>query len=858
MRTAKHCLPLCTLALPLEIGLITWKAAAASISPALSPDEELKFFQLTAGLRIELVACEPMVQDPVAMTFDERGRLWVVEMRGFMPNLDRKGEDQKVGRVSILEDTDGDGRMDKSTVFLDRLVLPRAVAIVRGGALIAEHKPLWFAEDTNGDGKADRKKLIDAEYGGSGLPEHSGNGLWRGLDNWHYNAKSRWRYRWRGGQWLREETESRGQWGICHDDWGRRFYNYNWSQLHADLVPPNYLSRNPHHSPSTGISVGVATNQTVFPARPTPAINRAYLPGVLDEEGRTREFTSAGAPLIYRGDALPVAFRSNAFVVEPAANLVKRNLVQDDGLGLTARPAETNREFLASTDERFRPVFLADGPDGALYVVDMYRGVIQHGAYMTPYLRDQSQKRGLAQPVHRGRIWRIVAADAPRRPPVRLEIANGTELIAHLSHPNGWVRDTAQRLLVERGDRLLVPQLREIALHGNNPLGRVHALWTLEALGESAPNQLAGALRDSHPKVVANALRVLEGSLTNSPATLYPSNGERDGVRGNLLSHLEQLARSTSPEVVLQNALTAGNTHGEGKLLLLAGIISRHVDLPLMRDAVMSGLRNDEFTLLQQLWRDPEWQQESLARAGFLESLASAVVRSSEREQIQSLLALMDRPPQIFGWREQALLAGVAVHAGRRDFKPITLKRQPELLTHAVRFPDRAVRSRIEKLPQMFTWPGHAPQKFTRGKARPLQPREEELFTKGRQIYLTVCAGCHGPDGAGLEPQAPPLLDSEWVLGSEAQLVRILLHGLEGAISVNGTRYEPPRTLAEMPSLAVLDNESLAAVLTYIRREWGHTAEPVSTLTVARTRTQSQGRGRPWTEKELRELTSKE
>ena len=213
-------------------------------SPARTPAQELATFQVEPGMKVQLVASEPMVQDPVIINFDEDGRLWVVEMRGFMPTIDGDGETERVGRLSVLEDKNGDGKMDISTVFLDKLVMPRAMALVPGGVLIAENGALWFAKDADGNLKADSKILIDSTYSRNGLPEHTDNGLWRGMDNWYYNAKSRLRYRLEEGKWLRDSTEFRGQWGMSHDDEGRLHYNYNWSQLHADLIPPNYLSKN--------------------------------------------------------------------------------------------------------------------------------------------------------------------------------------------------------------------------------------------------------------------------------------------------------------------------------------------------------------------------------------------------------------------------------------------------------------------------------------------------------------------------------------------------------------------------------------------------------------------------------------
>ena len=439
-------------------------------SPALSPQQSKEHFQIAEDLRIELVAAEPLVQDPVVIHFDEAGRLWVVEMRGFMPNVDGEGKEEKTGRIAVLEDEDGDGHMDKRTTFLDSLVLPRSLAIVKGGALVAEKMPLWWARDLDGDLRADTMILIDAKYGERGLVEHSPNGLWRGLDNWYYNAKSGARYRLAENQWIKDTTERRGQWGISHDDFGRLYYNYNWSQLHADIVPPNALMRNPHHRPTSGIDHGLTIDRRIFPIRPNPAVNRGYIPNVFDEQGRLREFTSACSPLVYRGDQLGVDFAGNAFVCAPSANLIKRNLVSENGLYLEARHAYSDREFLASTDERFRPVFLNTGPDGALYIADMYRGVVQDDAYITPYLREQILERKLELPIHLGRIWKITSGTASRSTPSDLKKLPGEELIQLLRHPNGWHRDMAQRLLVERQDVTVIPALRQFAAKEQTPL----------------------------------------------------------------------------------------------------------------------------------------------------------------------------------------------------------------------------------------------------------------------------------------------------------------------------------------------------------------------------------------------------
>lgn len=809
-------------------------------SPPLSPEEALASFKLAPGLKAELVAAEPLVQDPVTITFDEAGRLWVVEMLGFMPDIDGTGEEDPVGRVSVLMDTDADGQMDSSVIFMDSLVLPRAVAVVEGGALIAENIPLWFVEDTDGDLRADTKTLIDPEYGGRGLPEHSANGLWRGMDNWYYNAKSKYRYRRVNGEWVQEETEFRGQWGICHDNAGRLHYNYNWSQLHGDLVPPNYLSRNPHHAPTSGIDHGLTLDRRIYPIRSNTAVNRGYVPGTLDEQERLIEFASACAPFIYRGNALSEAFQGNAFVCEPTGNLIKRNIVHENGFMLSAAGAYADFEVLASTDERFRPISLASGPDGALYVVDMYRGIIQHGPYMTPYLREVTLNRQLDKPINMGRIWRIVPEEGKLPDATDLTGASVETLIETLSHPNGWHRDMAQRLLVERKDQDVIPALKEVVKQGANALGRLHALWTLSGLNNEDPEIYFTALADSDPQVQAAAIRLLEG-LAAQQADIMPR------LSVALIPNWE-----SAPAVVqLQTALTAEHFSPEQSIPLLKDMALAKSSSPVMRDAILSSLTGQEYALLQALL--PELNAEDPNQAIFLEALATAIANKADAQELAGVLALLHHEDPALDWRESAMLAGLANYS-IDDSSKIVLPGEPAIFAAAEQY-DKVVQSRLNTLGGLLDWPGKPVVVNDATAAQPLSEVDRKQFALGRQQFLNVCSGCHGPDGGGIRRFAPPLRESEWVLGDEKRLSLILLHGMEGPLEVNGKSYDAPEILPVMPSFSTMDNGNLAAIMTYIRREWGHTADPVSAGTVGGIRYRSQGKVTPWKAEELMEVS---
>ncbi|GAB4410965.1 MAG: hypothetical protein OHK0039_15770 [Bacteroidia bacterium] len=557
----------------LPLGLV-----ACRPEPRLEVD--LSAYVLADSFRLEVVAAAPLVQDPVALAFDADGRMWVVEMRGYMPDMDGTGEDLPTGRIVILEDRDHDGFAGHRTVFLDGLVLPRALAIVKGGILYAEPPNLWFVENI-GD-RPGRRILVDSAYAVGGNVEHQPNGLLRGLDNWYYSAKADMRYRYRAGRWEREQTEFRGQWGLSQDDAGRLFYNDNSNQLLGDEAPPGWLLRNPHHEARTGTGLQLAPNSPLFPIRTNTGINRGYQPHMLDSNRHLTQFTAAAGLIVYRGDQFPARYYGDAFVPEPAANLVKRNRLTEDDGRLRGHMAYDDREFLAATDECFRPVNLCNAPDGTIYLIDFHRGIIQHKTYLTSYLRGEIASRGLDTVLRQGRILRIVHPSPVRRAVPRLSRADEAELVALLAHPNAWHRETAQRLLVEQQAGAAIPHLRRLLQRHDLPLGQVHALWTLEGLGALRTDDLLPLLHGGQQPVRIQALRCV-------PVLAAGADSAR------LLDALEELADDPSRAVQYQRTLSLGAFRGQMRawqqLLAMAQVWGGD---EAFRDALLSGLAGRE------------------------------------------------------------------------------------------------------------------------------------------------------------------------------------------------------------------------------------------------------------------------
>lgn len=817
-------------------------------APPLKPEAALKSFTLQGDFEIQLVAAEPMIDNPVMVRWDASGRLWVLEMRSFMESPDGDGEIQKVSRVSILHDDDGDGRADRRTVFLDGLLMPRALAFTQKGVLICEPPALYYYPILPGD-KPGKRIVVDPEYAPRAAPvdgklnvEHAVNGLARGLDNWFYNAKSTSRYRFVDEEWRKEATYFKGQWGICQDNYGRLVFNSNSDHFRLEHVPSEYLQRNPFHRGAT-YSIQPLPNQMVWPGRMNPGVNRAYKPGFLRENGTMKRFTAASSIAIYRGTHFPPEFQGDAFIPEPSGNLLRRDDVSErDGRVTAVNPYERKQtEFLVSSDEIFRPVNAHMGPDGALYLVDMYHGIIQHHAHLTTYLRKQAESRGLDKVVNFGRIYRIVHKSRPLDRGPDLAKASTDMLVKTLDHPNGWYRDTAQRLLVDSGNLAAINPLKRFTLDGDTPLGRLHALWALEGLGYIDLDLLGKVLkREQHGKVIAAAIRLCDPIL-------------KTWEQEDALKLVLQKADSTDADVRLQLALTlSGVNHAKAQNALVA-LAAADADNRFIRDAILSGMPGREGDFAGTLMASAAFRDHTAPRAQLLGDLARCIITQGRKQSVDAALQLVNSDAPI--WQKTALVKGMTppkipqtpgLPPVRR--KRVSLPEKPAALSALGAINDAGFAKAMKDLEEILVWPGK-PGVKPEPPVRPLTKKEQSRYEAGKQLYDLTCGNCHRPHGFGMPGLAPPLANSEWIGGNDKRLVRIVMHGMTGPVMVLGKRYN-----MNMPGHQSFTDEQVAAVLTYIRREWDHPYDPVTPETVAKVRAETKAHEHGWTATELLQI----
>ncbi|MEO8064466.1 MAG: discoidin domain-containing protein [Pseudomonadota bacterium] len=513
----------------------------------LSPAASIGTMQLQSGYRLEPVLTEPDIAEPVMIAFDGNGRMYVAEMRTYMQDADATGEQEPFSRVSRHEDTDGDGVYDKHTVFADKLLLPRIMLPLDDRIIIGETNTddLYVYRDSDGDGVADQKTLWFKGGKRGGNMEHQPNGLVWAMDNGIYSTYYDYRLRvGRDGKAIKEQIPvNGGQWGLTQDDWGKV-----WFVNAGNETGPVHFQQHIIYGQFTGPDELIGQYKTVWPISHIPDTQGGR--GQLRPNNTLNHFTATSGQDIFRGDRLPAELRGNLFFAEPVGRLVRRTLITvEDGVTRLANAYEDQQgEFIRAADPLFRPVNMITAPDGTLYLVDMYRGIIQQGDWTQKgsYLREQIEAYELQKHIGRGRIYRVRHEKFERGPQPRMLDETPAEWVQHLSHPNGWWRDTAQKLLVLRRDLSVVPALEKLATGDSaDPRPRLHALWTLDGLGALADKHILRALKATDPQVRMAGLRLAELRLNPKTAAKAPL---RVAVSGAL--------RDADPRVTIQAMLS--------------------------------------------------------------------------------------------------------------------------------------------------------------------------------------------------------------------------------------------------------------------------------------------------------------
>ncbi len=675
----------------------------------------MKNYKMEEGFEMEVIAAEPLLKAPVAIDFDSKGRMWVAQMPGYMNDMQGSDEDKPVGSIVILEDLDADGIADRSKVFLDSLVMPRAIAHVYGGLLYAEPPFLYFVDIEN-DQPVNRI-VVDSVYAADGNPEHQPNGLLLNIDNWIYNAKSNFRYRRINDVWKKESTTFRGQWGISQDNFGRLYFNNNSTLLLGDHLLPNRVVRNKHFTPKKSVNKLLTEDQRVYPLHAT-TVNRGYAKGILNADSILIHTTAAAGLSVYRGGAFGDDYAENVFVSVPEGNLIKRMTLTFHGDSTSAKQAWENKEFLASTDEGFRPVTIKNGPGGGLYIVDMHRGMIGHHAYLSPYLKKKNEAVRLDTILDYGRIIKVTKESNINTTQIDFEALTASQLVGLLNDSNGWVRDRAQHFLIFKNQKKAISELKTIALNTNNEIAQIHALYVLEGLNALNFDLLVAVGEESSANVVGHAIVLLENFASKRN-------------RKKALQLFKKMIQRNDKTIDVYLSSSFGKWLPHDRKAFFHNILfmlKKHKGNSIIQESILSGIGGNEQEILKGL------QLVSYDDAHFLAAL---------KEVIQM--------------REENMVNAI----------------------------------------------------FSR------KSLNEDNRTAGAKMFFQICASCHGSNGEGIEGLAPPLLKSEHVADVE-RLALIVLHGLQGPISVNGVGYNFDLTMPGLIRNSEISDKDIAAIIAYV------------------------------------------
>ena len=690
-----------------------WKGIDLSPKPPLVPvsaNEQKKSFVLQPGFSIDPVLSEPQIREPAAIQFDGNGRMYVLELRTYMQDLDATGELLPTSRISRWEDLDNDGVYETGTVFLDSLVFPRYIVPFGPNSILSmesNEDHVYRFTDTDGDGKSDKKELFASGLGRSGNVEHQTSFLTWALDNWMYSTYNTKRIRWTPSGVIQEASGNPwGQWGVTQDSYGTIFFQDGAGGVPQGFQFPIVYG---NFSVKGALKEGFRVPYSLVKLED-------FQPGMQEAkpDGSLANVTGAAGNDVFRGDRLPKDLVGDYLYGEPVGRIVRRVVTEKvEGLSyLQNKYIREESEFIQSTDPLFRPVDMATAPDGTLYIVDMYRGIIQEGEWTQEgsYLRTKIQQYQMDDIIGNGRIWRLSYEGMPRNTekPRMYEEAS-KELIRHLEHPNGWWRDMAQQTMILNQDKSIIPDLIAMAGTSGNELARIHALWTLEGLGGLKMDLVKKFVTDPNPKLKIQGLRAAE--------TLY-KYGEKSLVELYTASALD-----ANPEVAIQ------------------ALLSAHV------------LKVDQ-----------------------VDQLIKSVLQKNPSQGIQVI------GTQLLEKLEEA---------------------------------KKSAETKFEK-------------------------EELALFVKGKTIFDSYCSTCHGPKGLGSPAGegrliAPPFSGSPRILGHPEYAVKVMLHGLNGAIE--NKEYE-----GVMIAMNTNTDEYIASVLSYIRNDFGNTGSFIKSDYVAKIRKETSTR----------------
>lgn len=644
----------------------------------LSPEDAVKSFTVKPGFVIELVAAEPLVMDPMAMDFDERGVMYVVEMR-YYPLIDTTGE--KLGRIRRLVDTDGDGIFDQSSIFADQLRFPTAVICYDGGVFVANTPDLLYLKDTSGDGIADHRKTVMSGFGTKGHPaffvQQMPNSFKWGLDNRIHAVTSG-----NGGsvevtgQNTEDYTEISGQdfsfdpntfelskesggmqHGMSFDDWGRKFITRQSSHIEQVMFDNAYADRNAAYAmPRSHVSIAedgptaevyrispqeawrelrtkwtveglLVRDENMVLQWQQPGGERAVWQGGQGYDGGSF-ITSSSGITIYKGDAWPEKYRGSSFIAEPNGNLIHRDSLYIDAHSLQVEANrskdELESDFLASTDNWFRPVQFANAPDGNLYIADMYREVIDLPSGIPDVIR---QYFNLQKGNDKGRIYRIVPDDYHQPEKVNLGAYSVQELVKTLEHTNGWHQSTAARLLFQQQDQDAVPYLEELAKNSENPIGRMRAMYALDGLKALTPEQLLVGLDDKAGGVRRHAIKLSEQHFNDLDGT----------NRLNITQRWMELVKDPEKEVQYQLAFSMEKLEVKERIIGLKEVFLQNDDNRWVHAAILSSLSEGGLEMFESLVSEKETNNKNTIPV-FLESLTSMIGTQNDPAIVDQLI----------------------------------------------------------------------------------------------------------------------------------------------------------------------------------------------------------------------------